>query len=71
MTGVVKAPRIINPREEEETLEEMKERLKKAQEFEHSNNVGYSDLLSSVFDDISFCIVIKAKSEVQQDVDSV
>jgi hypothetical protein len=40
-----------------ETQNEKKERLKKSQKFEYENNVGYSDLLSSVLDEISFWIV--------------
>jgi hypothetical protein len=52
-----------------ETQQEEKERLKKNQKFGFGNNVGYSELLSSVFDDISFCIVDKAKPENQPDGD--
>lgn len=68
MTGVTKAPPafILGT---VETQEVEKERLKSIQDFEFRNNVGYSELLSSVFDDISFCIVDEAKTEEQPDGD--
>jgi hypothetical protein len=66
MTGVTKAPPtfIFGT---VETQEVEKERLKKNQEFESGNHVGYSEFLLSVFDYISFCIVDEAKSEHQPD----
>jgi gag-polypeptide of LTR copia-type len=48
-----------------ETQEVEKEKLKKNKKFEFRNNVGYSELLLLVFDDISFCIVYEAKTEDQ------
>ena len=68
ITGMVKAPPTSIPGIFK-TLEEMKERLKKIQEFEFGNNVGYSELVSSVFDDIHFCIVDEAKTDEQPDGD--
>ena len=68
MTGVVKAPLPLIPGTIE-SQDETKERLKKIQEWEYGNNVGYSELLSSVFDEISFCIVDEAKTEEQPDGD--
>jgi hypothetical protein len=47
-----------------ETQNENKKRLKK-KEFEYGNNVDYNELLSSFFDDISYCIVDVAKTENQ------
>jgi hypothetical protein len=35
----------------------------KITKFEHGNSVGYSELLSTVLDDINFCIVDEAKTD--------
>jgi hypothetical protein len=69
ITGVTKAlPAFILGTVETQDLE--KERLKKNQEFKFGNNVSYSELLSSLFDNISFCIADEAKTEEQPDGDS-
>jgi hypothetical protein len=61
MIGVTKAPStFIFGTVEIQEVE--KERLKKNPEFELGNNVGYSEPLSSVFDDLSFFIVDEANT---------
>ena len=68
LTGVDKAPSALAPGATE-TSDEKKERLLKTTLFENGNGVGYSELLSAVFDNISFCIVDEAKTDEQPDGD--
>jgi gag-polypeptide of LTR copia-type len=68
LTGVDKAPSALAPGDTE-TQDEEKERLVKSADFETGNGLGYSELLSTVFDDISFCIVDEAKTDILPDGD--
>jgi hypothetical protein len=66
LTGLQKAPSALVGAE---TPEELKAIQMKKSDFEQGNSVGYSELLSTVFDDISFCIVDEAKTDDLPDGD--
>ena len=56
LTGLQKNP---SPLVGTETLEEQKDHQVKKTEFEQGNSVGYNELMSTVFDDISFALWMK------------
>lgn len=68
LTGVEKAPPALQGGTTETTAEE-KERISTEKKFVKGNSLAYVELLSAVFDDISFNIVDEARSKDHPDGD--
>ena len=62
LTGVLKLPVIPTPGKTETTAE-LKERQDQQDAFSSANSLGYAELISSMFDDVSFSIVDEARTE--------
>jgi hypothetical protein len=62
LTGLERAPPVLEG-STTETIAEEKERISTEEKVIKGNSLGYFELLSAVFDDISFNIVVEARSK--------